>query len=120
MEKGITKKSLLKLNRFDASWRMDTEGYRRFMKHVCHYFDVCKNISELISGKVLYAEIDEEDLVAVCFFFGAFKPDNDTLMLTEYSPPAFEMSWGNSFILRVCVENEENGLHFVPIRMSIK
>lgn len=111
---------LFRLIKHDTYWRMDTEGFSRFINHVRKYFQEYDHLSDQTLQKVIYAEIDEDELVSVCFLFAALIPNKETLMLTEFSPRTIDIPWGNSFTFRLCVETGESRSGFISVRMTMK
>ena len=119
-KQGDKYKLLIRLSKHDAFWRMDAEDYPKFMNYISHYFRECDRLSNDVSHKVIYAEIPEEEVGAVCSFYGVFSPDKDTLLLAELCPDYLNIPRENPFTLRLWVKAEEGQSYFIPARMEFR
>jgi hypothetical protein len=104
------------MNKNGNYWRMDKDTYARFMKHIHLYFRERGNISEEIYSKPVYAEIPVRDLATVCFLFGGYARDNETMVLTEYFPKEVILPWERSFTLNLYTEDNKS----VPLVMDAR
>lgn len=114
-------KLLLRLSLIDGFWRMDAENYSLFFGYVSNYYKECGHLSELLSQRILYAEIAEKELAKAFPLFGAFSPDKDTLILVMVfqgyqCSPTLE----NSFLLRLCMKADEDCTRIIPLLLRLR
>lgn len=87
---------------------MDGATFKRFMSYVSGYF-----ASNDISGKIedediIYAEISSDDLYVVSAIFGAYSPNEDTMILAPAHPGSFILPWINYFQMNICEKENKS------------
>jgi hypothetical protein len=96
-------------------WRMDTDMYFRFIKHVHLYFRERVDISEDIYLRLSYAEIPVRSMDALCFLFGGYSRNKEELVLMEFFPEKVPLPWDKSFTLNLYTVNNE----FITVIMDL-
>jgi hypothetical protein len=101
------KDTYMQLVRKGNRWRMDGKTFCKFMSHVSGYFMTKDLDQDLSLDNVLYAEITSDDLYVVSAIFGAYSPNENTIILAPVHPGCFILPWLNYFQLKVCEKNEK-------------
>lgn len=96
---------------------MDADGYSRFTEHLGRYFTLITPAKEEGREKIRYAEFSCRSLITICFLFGGYSPDGETLNLEEFYPQKRIYPWGRKFVLTLYLEGEKRPLH---IRMEAR
>lgn len=95
-------------------WRMDTDMYFRFIKHVHLYFRERESVSEDVCLRLVYAEIPVRSMDVLCFLFGGYSRKEE-LVLMEFFPKKGPLPWEKSFTLNLYTVNNE----FITVIMDL-
>lgn len=102
----VCKDTYMQLVRQDDYWRMDGKTFLKFMSHVSGYF-MSKDFSQDIEfDDVVYADISADDLYVVSAIFGAYSPNENTMILAPVHPGCFILPWLNYFQMNICEKAE--------------
>lgn len=102
----VCKDTYMQLVKNGDNWRMDGMTFHKFMSHVSGYF-MAKDFSRDLSFEdVLYADISADDLYVVSAIFGAYSPNENTIILAPVHPGCFILPWLNYFQLNICEKAE--------------
>jgi len=83
---------------------MDKDTLISFWEYINCYL----NNAEVLKDKydaILYAKIKHKDIAAVCGYFGAHFPDNDTLLLAMVYQDFYILPRMSDFNLYLCLNN---------------
>ncbi|BEG99378.1 hypothetical protein [Bacteroides sedimenti] len=115
------RKLLLRLNKYNDSWRMDAENFSLFQRYVENYFKnaICLYLSE--DQGLMYAEIAEVELMKILPLFGTFSPDKETLILAMvFQGYDFRPVLENSFAIRLCMKTNNDSTRDISIMLKLK
>jgi len=96
---------------------MDYVNLIQFLSCLSGYYIVGDLFDEINIENFLCSEIGEKDLYVACSIFGAFFPDNDTIMLAPVKSLNYNIPIRNSFEIRIDenVDGEES-VHCVHLK----
>ena len=102
----VCKDTYMKLVRQGDHWRMDGKTFAKFISHVSGYFMSNEYMKDISVDDVLYADISSDDLYVVSAIFGAYSPNENTIILAPVHPGTFILPWLNYFQMSVCEKAE--------------
>lgn len=103
----VNKELCINLQKHDNQWRMDGKNFMKFMSHVSGYFAVNNFPESFDCNNIQSADLAADDLYIVSAIFGAYCPNEDTMILAPVNPGSFILPWQNYFQMNVCEKEEE-------------
>ncbi len=100
-------------------WRMDVDNYQRFISYLRYYFTEDVLPFDAVPHKIIYADVEQNDLCIICPLFGISSYSREKLVLKELFPKRYIVKWEDTFKVRLCIETQ-NGFFFFLLRMKIK